>query len=106
METQCICVVTSDGLPEIDSPIVVRSQESRQPFRITKQEIKVCRQFNVPLPRCTYNERMEKRAKNLGGLVLAERRCELTGQLLQTVYTDAASDRIYEKDAFEKLFSS
>jgi hypothetical protein len=89
----------TDGLPQSDETLTVCSTESKRHFRITKQELQWYRKFNVPLPRTTYFERMEARAKLLGPVRLLERRCEKSGILIKTVHKDGV---VWDREIFEK----
>lgn len=95
-----------DGLPANDDLIVVRSTFSGRPFKITSQEIKRYRQLNVPLPRMTYDERMEERAKKLGGIKLYERTCAKTGIPILTTYPPDSPYIIWDRDVYEREFGA
>ncbi|MBI3619511.1 hypothetical protein HY213_05775 [Candidatus Peregrinibacteria bacterium] len=95
-----------DGLPESNAPLVVRSGLSGQPFRITSQEIERYREFHVPLPRLTYEESMDERAKKLGGIRLYERTCAKTGKNILTTYPPDAPWIVWDRDVYEREFSS
>ena len=95
-----------DGLPTNDDPIIVKSAASGRPFKITSQEIKRYRQFAVPLPRMTYDERMEERAKKLGGVKLYERTCAKTGKPILTTYPPESPYILWDRDVYEKEFGS
>jgi len=96
----------SDDLPSSDDPIIVKSAASGRPFKITSQEIKRYRQFAVPLPRMTYDERMEERAKKLGGVKLYERTCAKTGKPILTTYPPESPYILWDRDVYEKEFGS
>jgi hypothetical protein len=93
-----------DALPPTDDAIIVKSALSGRPFKITSQEIKRYRQFSVPLPRTTYDERMEERAKKLGGIRLYERTCAKTGKPLLTTYPPDSPYVIWDRDVYEQEF--
>ncbi|TSC80471.1 MAG: Uncharacterized protein G01um101425_125 [Candidatus Peregrinibacteria bacterium Gr01-1014_25] len=95
-----------DGLPAQDDPIIVRSALSGRPFKITSEEIRRYRQFNVPLPRMTYDERMEERIRKLGGIHLYQRACAKTGQSILTTYPPDSPYIIWDRDVYEKEFGS
>lgn len=95
-----------DTLPESDSSIIVRSALSGRPFKITTQEIKWYRRLNVPLPRLTYDERMEERAKILGTISLYERPCMKTGVPLKTNYSPDSPWIVWSRDEWEKEYRS
>ncbi|MDC0358248.1 hypothetical protein OAO01_05470, partial [Oligoflexia bacterium] len=75
-----------DRLPDTDEPFTALSASSGKAFRITTQELQKYRRLKVPLPRAAYDERMEQRAKRLGGIELFERQCAKTGQEILTTY--------------------
>jgi hypothetical protein len=93
-----------DGLPANDDAIVVKSELSGKPFRITSQEIKRYRQFRAPLPRKAYDERMEDRIKLLGGIRLYERTCDKTGAPIMTTYPPGTSFPVWLRDAYIQEF--
>ena len=95
-----------DKLPIDDTPITTRSIISGRPFRISALEIKKCRMIGAPLPRMTYDERMEGRAKLLGGIDLFKRQCQKSEQELLTTYEPESTWIIWEKDTYEKEFGS
>lgn len=94
----------SDGLPATDDPIIVKSTLSDRPFKIIPQEIKRYRQLQVPLPRITYDERMEERAKKLGGITLYERTCAKTGKPILTTYPPDSPFIIWDREVYEQEF--
>jgi hypothetical protein len=94
-----------DGLPESDQSMVVKSTKSGRSFRITQQEIEKYRQLNVPLPRMSYDERMEARAAELGGLELCTRFCEKTGKELLSAYPPDLDYIIWDKELWDQEFS-
>ncbi len=91
-----------DGLPQTDEAIIVKSERSGRPFKITSQEIKRYRQFRVPLPRLTYDERMEDRARILGGIHLYDRTCAKTGKPIKTTIPPESPWIVWDRDAWEK----
>jgi hypothetical protein len=93
-----------DGLPLTDDMIIVKSSISHRPFKITSQELKRYRQFQVPLPRITYDERMEERAKKNGGVRLYERTCMKTGKPILTTYTPDSPWIVWEKSEYDKEY--
>jgi hypothetical protein len=93
-----------DAHPAQAVPMVVRSAQSGQPFRITVQEIEQCIQRRVPLPRVSYEERMHARAKKLGGIRLYERSCAKTGKKMFTTYPPDAPCIIWERNEYERFF--
>ncbi len=95
-----------DGLPETDEPIIVKSELSGRPFKITSQEIKRYRQLRVPLPRRTYDERMEDRAKLLGGITLFDRTCAKTGKAIKTTISPDSPYIVWDREEWEREFGS
>lgn len=94
----------TDELPATNDPLVVRSTLSGQPFRITAQEIERYREFHVPLPRLTYEERMDARARKLGGITLYKRACAKTNHPLLTTYPPDSPYIIWDKAEYDKEF--
>jgi len=91
-----------DGVPTSDDAIVVKSLKSGRPFRITTQEIKRYRQMQVPLPRWTYDERMEDRIAMLGGITLHERTCDKTKKPMLTTYLPDTEFPVWEREIYNR----
>ncbi len=96
--------VLPDKLPASDEPIITRSAVSGKAFKITGEEVKHRRRFSAPLPRESYDERMEERAKNLGGVHLYERMCAKTGKPILTTFPPASPWIIWDKDIYDQEF--
>ncbi len=94
-----------DGLPETDGSIVVQSAASGIPFRITAQEIKRRRAFGVPLPRTTYDERMDERSRILGGIAMYRRTCAKTGRSILTAYEPDTPWIVWDKAVYDREFA-
>ncbi|MFN8389719.1 MAG: hypothetical protein U0136_05465 [Bdellovibrionota bacterium] len=95
-----------DGLPRDDRPITALSQLSGKPFRIPTEEIRRCRAMNVPLPRMSYDERLNERARMLGGLELYSRPCARSGKDLATSFPPDSPWIIWDRDLYENEISS
>jgi hypothetical protein len=93
-----------DGLPETNDPITVKSALSGRPFNITTKEIERYRSLRVPLPRISYEERMNERARNLGSPELYERKCAETGKQILTPYPIDSPYIIWDRDEYENTF--
>ncbi len=93
-----------DRLPATDDVIIVKSALSDRPFKITSEEIKRYRQFNVPLPRLTYDERMEARMRRMGGLKLYDRTCAKTGKPIHTTTPPDSPLILWDYPEWEKEF--
>jgi len=93
-----------DKLPATDDPIIVKSALSGRPFKITSQEIKRYRQFKVPLPRLTYDERMEERSRSMGEPRLYDRTCAKTGKPIKTTFPPGSPWIVWARDEWEKEF--
>ena len=93
-----------DGLPLNNETLTVKSAHSNQPFLITSQEIARYREFKVPLPRETYEERMDERAKKLGGIQLFERSCAKIGKPILTTYPPDSPYIIWDRDEYNMDF--
>lgn len=94
-----------DELPAKNESLVVRSALSGRPFRITLREMELYRTFKIPLPRYTYDERMEERDKKLGGIRLYKRECMKTGKNILTTYPPDSPYIIWDRDEYEKEYS-
>lgn len=93
-----------DECSDLIAPLVVKSARSKRPFRITIQEIERYREFHAPLPRLAYEERMDERAKKLGGIRLYERACAKTGKPILTSYPPDSPYIIWDRDEYENVF--
>lgn len=92
-----------DSFPEADEAIISKSTFSGRPFKITSEEIKRYRKFNVPLPRLTYDERMENRALECGDVRLHKTNCSKTGRELLTAFS-SDDNIIWDKLVFDSEF--
>lgn len=93
-----------DGLPISNDALVIKSAASGRPFRITNQEIARYKEFKVPLPRLSYEERMNERSKKMGGLHLFERACAKSGKKVLTTYAPDSPYIIWDFDEYNKEF--
>lgn len=91
-----------DEIPAGDQAIVVLAGESRRPFRITTEELKRCRKFNVPLPREPYDQRMNIRMSRAGGLKLRPASCAKSGKALLTAHAEHVPYPIWDRELFER----
>jgi hypothetical protein len=91
-----------DELLRTDETIIVRSVHSGHPFKITSQEIRKYRQFQVPLPRTTYDERMEERIKILGGVHLYDRSCATCQKPISTSYSPERPEKVVCEECYLK----
>ena len=84
--------------------LTVLSALSGRAFKITTEELRRYRLLNVPLPRLSYEERMDERMQRLGGVKLYRRACAKTGKTLMS--TAAVSDErvIWEKEEYDREF--
>lgn len=95
-----------DHLPAGDDPLVVKSANSERAFRITSEDIRRLRKLSVPLPRTTYDERMNARAMKMGGVRLFQRNCAKTGRPLQTTIPPDSPWIVWDRKVYEEEFSS
>jgi len=93
-----------DELPAKKDSLVVKSAKSGQPFRITAQEITRYHEFKVPLPRVSYEERMDERAEKLGSIKLYKRTCAKTGKEILTTYPPTSKYIIWDRDEYNREF--
>ena len=94
-----------DGLPQDTNPRTVRNALSGKPFKITTRELISYEKLSVPLPRITYLERIEARARFLGGITLYTRICAKSGKELFSPYAPDAPFPVWDKDVYEQEFS-
>lgn len=71
-----------------------------------REELKRYRKLGLPLPREPYDERMNRRALLLGPLELFDRRCAKTGTAIRTTIGPHEPWIVWDREAFEKEFSS
>jgi hypothetical protein len=95
-----------DHLPESDQSFVIRSASSGNAFRITAQELQRYRRFCVPLPRNTYDERMDRRARRLGGIKLYNRICAKTGKRIISSYPPDSPWIVWDKEVYDMELAS
>jgi len=93
-----------DRLPAEDTPLVISSSLSGRNFSVSSQELKRLFFFGAPLPRETYDERMEARFARLGGIKLFERRCDKTGVTIFSTHPSDSDYPVWEKEAYEREF--
>ena len=94
-----------DGLPPTDDSLTVRSSLSGRAFRITSEEIRRARAFNVPLPRMAYDERIEARRRRIGEVRLFARRCAKTGRELLTPFGPESPWIIWDREVYEQEYT-
>ena len=90
-----------DRLPESDTPLTVLSALSGRPFRITAEEIKRYRELKVPLPRLSYQERMEQRWAILGGIRMHERTSAKSGDSIRTSFDEENAPVLWTREEWE-----
>ncbi len=95
-----------DHLPADDTTLMLHSSRSGKPFKLTSQEIKRYREFNVPLPRETYEERITQRLHALGGIRLYDRTCMKTGKPIRTTIPSDSPWIVWDRDVWEQEFGS
>ena len=95
-----------DSLPPSSEALVVKSIISNKPFLITKREINNYKNFHVPLPRLSHEERSEIRAKKLGHPTLNQRICDNSKKVILSAYNSKEAFPIWEKDIFDREFFS
>ncbi len=88
------------------APLTVVSPFSGKPYRITLQEAERSMRFHVPLPRGTYNERMDQRMQQLGSMKMYDRFCAKTGKPIKTTISPETPWIVWDKDEYEKEFSA
>ena len=96
----------TDSPPESDSALIVRSELSGRIFRITSTDIKYLRRFTAPLPRKAYDERMNERARRMGGLQLFDQTCAASGSSLRSTIPENSGWIIWDKEEHEREYSS
>ena len=90
-----------DILPTSDASLVLKSELSGRPFRVTSREMATYRRFGAPLPRRTYDERMEERAVRLGGIHLYPRNSAHSGKEMLTTYSPTSTQVVWEQGEYE-----
>lgn len=95
----------ADELSDAEQPMTVLSAHSGKAFRVTAEELSRYRSLGVPLPRIAYDERMELRAADLGGVRLFQRRCPRSGEMMLTTFTPDSPWIVWDRDVYENEFS-
>lgn len=95
-----------DSVPSEDTTMLLNSASSARAFSVTAQELRRYRKLEAPLPRLTYDERMEKRAGIIGGMTLFDRTCAKTGKPIRTTIPPEAPWIVWDKEVYEEEFSS
>lgn len=95
-----------DHLPTDDRTLVLKSSRSNKPFKLTSQEIKRYRQFHVPLPRESYDERIAERLGALGGIHFYDRTCMKTGKPIRTTIPPDSPWIVWDREVWEGEFGS
>lgn len=90
-----------DALPPTDESLVTRSAVSGRSFRITTAELRAYRKLRIPLPRLSYDERIEARARKLGSPRLVETMCAKTQQPISTTRRDGL---VWERERYQEEF--
>lgn len=91
-----------DEVPASDASIIALSAKSNRPFKIIAEELKRYRQLRVPLPKLSYDERMEDRMRRAGGITLNSRCCDKTGAAILTAHPLDASYPVWEREVLEQ----
>jgi len=94
-----------DRVDRVSGSIVASSELSGRPFRITGREIKFYKEHSIPLPRLTYDERMEARARLLGGNHLYRRKCDKTGKEIITTFSPQTDWIVWDRSEYEREFN-
>jgi len=95
-----------DGLPESDASITVRSEKSGKLFRITAGEIAKYRKLSAPLPRRSFTERMDDKARWLGGLQPYTRRSSVSGKEVHTYFSPELYPTVIAHEEYEAMFGA
>lgn len=96
----------SDSVYECDDSIcdkAVLCQESKRPFRITKQELAFYRKYWLPLPRLHPDIRYQKRIKNAIKSEYYVRSCTKTQQKIISVYPENQTAEVYCDGCYKKI---
>ena len=94
-----------DEIPEGFNSLLVRSAQSNRPYKITNEEIRVLRNFNAPLPRITYDERMLIRAAQMGDLRLHPALCAKSGETISAAYPAHEQWTLWDKELYRREFN-
>jgi len=95
-----------DKVPEANDSLVVASELSGKLFRIASNDILKYRSFNMPLPRISFIERMDRHAKWLGGLKPLTRICAVSNQPVLTYFEASLYPKIVDKEIFDREYFS
>ena len=75
---------------------------SKRPFRITKQELKIYRARNYPLPREDWKSRLLRRESLKNGFVLNPQVCAATGADILSTFPVGQGWKVFENEAYIK----
>jgi hypothetical protein len=95
-----------DGLPDNDSALEVIGLGGTRTFLIGSAELRMLRKLGAPLPRLSYDTRMEERQKRVAGLFLYPRTCPKSGKQILCSYPPSSSWIVWDKDTFDSEFNS
>jgi len=78
---------------------------TKRPFRITKQELRMYRRFDLPIPRYHPDERHRRRMVRRSGIELNDRTCAKCSKAVQTTYPPDRPEIIYcEKCYLQEVY--
>ncbi len=87
-----------DSLNDIPDDVLnwaIVCEETKKPFKITKQELDFYREMHLPLPHVTPNERHRRRMALRNPVVLHDRTCDKCRKAIRTTYAPGRPESIY-----------
>jgi len=104
-----------DNIKDVDDSIlneIIEDEESGRPYRISKPELRMLRQLNVPLPRRHPNERHYRRVAQRNPMKLWHRQCMCESKNhghqarcpieFETSYSPQRKEIVYCKDCYQQ----
>jgi len=96
-----------DTIEEISLSIfdqVIRCQNCKRGYKITKGEVELLRKMNLPLPRECPKCREERRFNRLNKPKFYDRNCAKCGKKIRTAFSPAESDIVYCEKCYQAEF--
>jgi len=95
-------VIAAEQLPQTVAEVpdavldwAVLCMATHRPFRITKQELRMYRRFDLPIPRCHPDERHRHRMLRRPNITLVDRTCTKCKRAIRTSYAPDRPEIVY-----------
>lgn len=87
-----------DDIAKIPDDILnwaIECEDTKKPFRITKQELEFYRKYSLPIPRKHPEQRHMLRMSQRNARKIYERKCDACGKEMKTTYSWARPEKVY-----------